>query len=208
MSEKTKSKAAAGKKVSPKTAKSKAVKKVPAKATKPAAKKTPAKKNGVISRKSSPAKPAIKTTSKASAKKPSQKKLAVAKTKPAPTGGKFFPAGEQHELLARCVRALDDKKAEALRVIYIGDKSDATDYFVIATGTSDTHLRALRIAIEKALDDLKITKVRFEMQPGSGWCVVDAFDVMVHLFLPSRRADYKLESLWKDGIEVPVKTLL
>jgi ribosome-associated protein len=112
------------------------------------------------------------------------------------------------ELVRRCCRALDAKKAGDLKVLDVRAFSSITDYLVIATATSEPHVRALRVELEKAVDAVKTHIVGFETQDESGWAVMDAFDVMVHIFTPERRARYSLESLWRDGAEVSVSELL
>lgn len=107
-----------------------------------------------------------------------------------------------------CCRMLDEKKAEDLRVLDVSAQSSITDYLVLATGTSETHLRALRVELEKVLDAAQTHIVGIETAQESGWTVVDAFDVMVHLFTPDNRAKYRLENLWKDAVEVSVAKLL
>ena len=107
-----------------------------------------------------------------------------------------------------CCRALDEKKAEDLRVLDVSEQSSITDCLVLATGTSEPHLRALRVELEKALDGAKAHIVGMESSPESGWIVVDAFNVMVHLFSPDRRDHYGLENLWKDAKEISVAKLL
>jgi ribosome-associated protein len=115
---------------------------------------------------------------------------------------------ESLELARLCCRALDDKKAGDLRVIDVTDLSSITNYLVIATATSEPHVRALRIELEKALDAAKARIVGTETAGESGWTVMDAFDVMVHIFTSEQRARYRLEHLWRDGDDVPVKGLL
>ncbi|MFA5262283.1 MAG: ribosome silencing factor [Opitutaceae bacterium] len=105
-------------------------------------------------------------------------------------------------------RALDDKKAEDLRVLDVSAHSSITDFLVLATGTSEPHLRALRVELEKVLDAAKVHIVGMDAAQASGWMVVDAFDVMVHFFTPEKRKFYRLETLWKDAIEVSVPRLL
>lgn len=111
-------------------------------------------------------------------------------------------------LVRLCCRALDSKKAGDLRVLDVRGYSSITDYLVIATATSEPHVRALRIELEKAVDSAKTHIIGFETARESGWAVMDAFDVMVHIFTPERRARYSLESLWRDGREVPVEAML
>jgi ribosome-associated protein len=115
---------------------------------------------------------------------------------------------ESLELARLCCRALDEKKAGDLRVIDVTDLSSITNYLVIATATSEPHVRALRVELEKALDTAKARIVGTETAGESGWTVMDAFDVMVHIFTSETRARYRLEHLWRDGEDVSVKGLL
>lgn len=112
------------------------------------------------------------------------------------------------ELVKLCCRALDEKKAADLRVLDVSEQSSITDYLVVATGTSEPHLRALRVELEKAIDASQTRIVGMEAVQDSGWFVVDAFDVMIHIFAPDTRARYGLENLWKDAVEVSVPKLL
>ena len=115
---------------------------------------------------------------------------------------------ESLALVKLCCRALEDKKAEDLRVMDVSEQSSITDFLVLATGTSSPHLRALRIEVEKALDSANAPIVGMEIPQDSGWMVIDAFDVMVHLFTTDQRERYALENLWKDATEVSVSKLL
>ena len=110
-------------------------------------------------------------------------------------------------LLKLIVAALDEKKAQDLRVLEVGKLSSITDYLVLATGTSEPHLRALRIELERVLDAEKAKILGIDTTKGSGWTVVDAFEVMVHLFTPENRDKYRLELLWKDAVEVSIGSL-
>ncbi|MDR1818569.1 MAG: ribosome silencing factor [Puniceicoccales bacterium] len=99
-------------------------------------------------------------------------------------------------LVSRCLRALDEKKAEDVVVVDVRGKSPVTDFLVIATGTSEPHLRALRVALERELAEMEEVVLGSDGRTESGWCVVDAFDVVFHLFLPAQRSNYRLEQLW------------
>lgn len=112
------------------------------------------------------------------------------------------------EVVKACCRALDDKKAGDLAVLDVGSQSSITDYLVVASATSEPHLRALGIELEKVLDAAGVRIVGSERVQASGWLVVDAFDVMFHLFLAPVRERYALERLWRDAVEVPVGPLL
>ena len=95
-------------------------------------------------------------------------------------------------LLAEIVRALDDKKAIDLRVLRVSAQSSITDYLVLATGTSEPHLRALRVELERVLDGRKARIAGMDAgEPGSGWTVVDAYQIMIHLFVREKRDDWK-----------------
>lgn len=110
-------------------------------------------------------------------------------------------------LLRTLVTALEDKKAADLTVLHVGGISDITDYLVLATGNSEPHLRALRIEVEKVLDAAKLPIAGTEQGDyGSGWTVVDAFQIMVHVFTAEQRGNYALEKLWKDAQVVDLKT--
>lgn len=112
------------------------------------------------------------------------------------------------ETLRKIVQALDDKKAGDLRVLRVSAQSSITDYLVLATGTSEPHLRALRVELEKVLDGDKMRIAGMDSSEGSGWTVVDAYQVMIHLFTPDKRDAYRLEQLWNDAEDIPVRVLL
>jgi ribosome-associated protein len=77
--------------------------------------------------------------------------------------------------------------------------STATDYFLIVTGTSDTHVRSIA---EHVIDDLKTAGVRpdhVEGLRGGRWVLIDYIDFVVHVFHPAAREFYQLEDLWGDA---------
>ncbi len=139
-----------------------------------------------------------RSTSKAKAAKPTAAKPARAPRKSNPT----------LKLLKQVVGALDAKKAEDLRVLDVSQQSSITDFLVLASGTSEPHLRALRVELEKVLDAQQARILGMDAAKGSGWTVVDAFEVMVHLFTHENRDKYRMETLWKDTTEVPLGKLL
>lgn len=118
------------------------------------------------------------------------------------------PDSQTIALLRNLITALEDKKAEQLTVLRVGGISDITDFLVLATGNSEPHLRALRIEAEKILDAAKVPIAGMEQGGyGSGWTVVDAYQIMVHFFTPEQRGNYALEKLWKDAPELDLKNL-
>lgn len=118
------------------------------------------------------------------------------------------PDAQTTALLRNLITALEDKKADQLAVLHVGGVSDVTDFIVLATGNSEPHLRALRIETERVLDAAKVRIAGME-QGGfnSGWTVVDAYQIMVHLFTAEQRETYALDKLWKDAVELDLKSL-
>jgi ribosome-associated protein len=107
------------------------------------------------------------------------------------------------ETVKLCCRVLDDKKAGNVIVLDVAAQSSITNYLVIATATSEPHLRALRVELEKALDGAHVPILGMESVQESGWLVIDTFDIMIHLFLTETRERYGLERLWRDAREIP-----
>lgn len=93
-------------------------------------------------------------------------------------------------------RALEEKKAEDVACYDVRGRSGITDMTVVASATSAPHLRALAVAVERAMA-AKGARVRVSGDAESAWIVLDYSDAMVHLFLPEARRYYDIESLWK-----------
>ena len=100
------------------------------------------------------------------------------------------------------VAAIEDKKGESFRVLDVRGKSSITDYMVLAAGTSNPHLKAIKSNLDKALSDAGICLIGEDREIGSGWVVVDAFDFMIHLQTEEMRDVYRLDQLWGDAVEV------
>jgi ribosome-associated protein len=111
-------------------------------------------------------------------------------------------------LLKQICQSLEEKKAEDIKVLCVRAQSSITDYLVLATGNSEPHLRALRVELEKTIDQSGVRILGLDTDQGSGWLVVDAFDIMVHVFTAENRRKYALESLWKDAQAIPVASVL
>lgn len=99
-------------------------------------------------------------------------------------------------------KALDSKKALDIKIIKIKDISAIADYFVIATGTSSTHVKALADEVESQLDEGGISVSHIEGYRSNSWILLDYVDVVVHVFSDEAREYYDLERLWQDGEEV------
>lgn len=95
--------------------------------------------------------------------------------------------------------ALEDKKGEDILLIDIKDIASFTDYFIICTGTSGRMLDALAKSVLEATKGTHKKRSRIEGESHDGWLVVDFGDVVVHLFSPDQRENYRLEELWEEG---------
>lgn len=98
---------------------------------------------------------------------------------------------------------LEDKKGENIVLMDVHELSSFTDYFVLASGTSDRMLDALAKAVSESIDEQFDINSKVEGSSQAGWIVVDLGDTVVHLFTPQQRDYYRLEELWSKG-----KTLL
>lgn len=112
------------------------------------------------------------------------------------------------ELAEQTVTILDEKKALDLRLIEITDISVLADYFVIATGTSNTHVKALAEEVEFKLESLGVRAARKEGYRSNSWILLDYGSVVVHVFTPESRSFYDLDRLWRDGKTVDISGLL
>lgn len=102
------------------------------------------------------------------------------------------------ELTKEIVKVLDNKKAMDIKAIHITEYSIVADYFVIATGTSNTHVKALADEVEYEIGNLGIKPDHIEGR-ATGWILLDYGSVLVHVFTGESRDYYNLERLWSDA---------
>ena len=93
-------------------------------------------------------------------------------------------------------QALDDLKGQSISCINVKKLTDITDYMVIVTGRSNTHVKALADAVTKKVKESGVEVVGVEGRLQSEWVLVDVGDVVVHIMLAPVRALYNLEDLW------------
>ena len=111
-------------------------------------------------------------------------------------------------LMEEIVRIADSKKARDIVVMKVDDKTTLTDYFVIMTGTSSTHIRALGDEIEaKTKEDLVLAPHHREGVTSS-WVLLDYTSVVVNIFQQEARELYALERLWGDGTRIDIENLI
>ena len=101
--------------------------------------------------------------------------------------------------LRRVMSTLEDAKAVDVVALDLRTISDATDYFMIASGTSDTHVRAVANKIMAALSEVGMSPHHVEGISTGRWVLLDFVDVVVHVFHPTLRDFYQLERLWADA---------
>lgn len=105
------------------------------------------------------------------------------------------------------VRALDSKKGLEIKLVKIQDISSIADYFVIATGTSNTHVKALADEVQFKLDQEGISVSHVEGYRSDSWILLDYVDVIVHVFSEEAREYYDLERLWQDGEQIDISSI-
>ena len=104
------------------------------------------------------------------------------------------------EMALLAARALADKKGKEIRVMEIADLTTLADYFVIATGTSNTQINALVDSVEKVVaEEAGEQPLHREGYRGGTWVLLDYGCIVVHVFSGEAREFYSLERLWKDG---------
>ncbi len=112
------------------------------------------------------------------------------------------------EKVALITKTLSNKQADDIEVIEISDLTILTDYFVIASASNTTHVRALSDEVEYIAKQEGVYPNRVEGYQGANWIVLDYGDVIVHLFYQQTREFYNLDKLWSDGTKVDIQTLL
>ena len=115
------------------------------------------------------------------------------------------PPAKVAELAQRAAAILLDRKANDVVLLNLAGVSDMTDFFLIASGTSDTHVRALGNGV---LEDMKKDTGQMahhvEGLSQGRWVLLDYVDFVVHVFHPTLRNFYQIERLWADAQVVPV----
>ena len=113
------------------------------------------------------------------------------------------------ELALLAARALADKKAKEIQALEIGDLTTLAEYFVIATGSSNTQINALVDNVEKVLhEEAGEEALHREGYRGGTWVLLDYGCVAVHVFNEEAREFYSLERLWSDGVQLDLSDVL
>jgi ribosome-associated protein len=126
---------------------------------------------------------------------PQRNAMPVARRKPTRTSA---------ELAQRAAAVCLDMKANDVVILGLRGVSDMTDFFVIASGTSDTHVRSVAERVSEEMKSDGNAAYHIEGLPQGRWVLVDFVDVVVHVFHPVLRSFYQLERLWGDATSVPL----
>lgn len=111
------------------------------------------------------------------------------------------------ETARNIVKILDNKKAIDLDLIETKELTIVSDYFIIASGTSNTHVRALADEVDEEMRKLGVDPDHIEGR-ATGWILLDYGCVLVHIFDPQSREYYNLERLWGDAAKVDISDIV
>ena len=112
------------------------------------------------------------------------------------------------EVAYAVTKALDDKKGMDIKLLRITEVSSLADYFLICTGTSNTHVKTLCDHAEYTLEQLGEKLLSREGHRGNTWELLDYGSIVVHVFTEEAREFYSLERLWADAENVDISNLI
>lgn len=111
------------------------------------------------------------------------------------------------ELAKLAIAALEDKKAEDIKVIDISEVSVIADYFIIAGGSNRSQIQALCDNVQEKLGKAGYPEKQIEGYDTANWVLIDFNDVIVHIFDKENRLLYDLERIWRDGKQVDITSI-
>lgn len=114
------------------------------------------------------------------------------------------PAERSQKILSLILQELDDDKAEDVVTIDLAGKTDIADHMVIASGRSARHVGAMADKVVRRLKEAGLTGVSKEGATTCDWVLIDAGDVIAHLFRPEVRSFYNLERVWSEAARITV----
>ena len=112
------------------------------------------------------------------------------------------------EVAFEVTKALDAKKGKDIKLLRIDKVSSLADYFLICTGTSNTHVKTLCDYAEYTLDQLGEPMLGREGHRGNSWELLDYGSIVVHVFTEEARQFYSLERLWADAEQVDIRDIV
>ena len=112
------------------------------------------------------------------------------------------------EVAIQVTKALDEKKGMDIKLLRISDVSSLADYFLICTGTSNTHVKTLCDYAEYTMEQLGEPMLGREGHRGNSWELIDYGSIVVHVFTQEAREFYSLERLWADAEQVDISDIV
>ena len=112
------------------------------------------------------------------------------------------------EVALTVTKALDSKKGMDIKLLKIDKVSSLADYFLICTGTSNTHVKTLCDYAEYSMDQLNEPLLGREGHRGNSWELLDYGSVVIHVFTDEARKFYDLERLWADAEQIDLKDII
>jgi ribosome-associated protein len=104
---------------------------------------------------------------------------------------------QTEQLLQIVLAALDEGKGRDVKVIDVRGKTSIADYMIVASGTSDRHVKSLASRVVEEVKDNEVQPLGVEGETAGEWVLVDLADIIVHVMLPRIREFYQLEKLWQ-----------
>ena len=119
---------------------------------------------------------------------------------PAPRKGKAADTGKSSEMLALVLESLEEDKAEDVVSIDLTGKTPIADHMVVASGRSQRHVGAVADHLLRRLKEAGFGNAQVEGMKQGDWVLIDGGDVVIHVFRPEVRENYKLEKMWSADI--------
>lgn len=118
-----------------------------------------------------------------------------------------FSLEKVKEMARMAIEAMEDKKAQDIRVIDISQVSVLADYFIIASGSNRSQIQTLSDAVEEKLGKAGYPVKQIEGYQNANWVLLDFGDIIVHIFDQENRLFYDLERIWRDGKSMDIEGL-
>lgn len=114
---------------------------------------------------------------------------------------------QSKEMAKLAIKALEEKKAEDVRIIDISNVSVIADYFIIAHGTNRNQVQAMVDSVDETLGRAGYGSPKIEGYDTANWALMDYKDIIVHIFDKENRTFYNLERIWRDGKQIAMDQL-
>ena len=111
------------------------------------------------------------------------------------------------EIARLACEAMEDKKAQDIKIINIEQVSTLADYFIIASGANRNQVQAMADNVDEVLGRAGVEPKQMEGYQSANWILMDYRDVVIHIFDEENRLFYDLERIWRDGVQIPVEEL-